>query len=201
LALAVGAVACGLDLSGTLEAITGSAEAGVDATTDTGGGVPLTDAGGDASSEAGEDAEVDGHEAGPPPCTEANAKELGGHCYIPLGSVTTAYTWEQAKAACEALVPPAHLATLASQAEQTLVRGLGTGERFIGMRREEDAGALDRASFKWITGEAVGYQNWKSDEPNGSIAPALCVRLLEDGQWADGPCDPQIDLWAVCERE
>jgi hypothetical protein len=203
LALAVvsGAVACGLDLSGTAEqSTTVVPDAGDETGSTVEGGDPGTEAStGDAG--GGDVVTIDAPdgEAGPPSCSEVGAQVHANHCYFPLNTVT-GQTWAMANQGCAAA--GAHLVTITSAAEQTFVRALATGERFIGMRRDEDAGAFERASFKWITGEAAnGYHNWKDDEPNGSISPAFCVRLLEDGQWADGPCDPIPAFNAICERE
>ena len=72
-------------------------------------------------------------------------------------------TWTQAKAKCEEF--GGHLVTITSAHEQEVVNGmLDKGIRdfyWIGASDTETEG-----TFKWVTGEAFSYTNWRSGEPN-----------------------------------
>lgn len=133
------------------------------------------------------------------PCAEFAAVRALGHCYIPLAALTS---WDDAREACEALKPRAHLVVINSAEEQTVVQGVGLLDRWIGLRRPDDSNGTDKASFTWVDGTPRGYENWNGGEPDNSGA---CVRLRGDpvafGRWADRACDPTIGLSGVCERE
>jgi hypothetical protein len=117
-------------------------------------------------------------------CPEAGSKTYMGHCYFPISS----RTFDGARSACAAA--GAHLVTITSAGEQTLVNTVGTGERWIGLARFSGS-----TSFRWVTMEAMTYTNWAAGEPNGS---GYCARLRTDG-WADISCSQYFP--AVCERE
>jgi len=117
-------------------------------------------------------------------CTDPGGKMYLGHCYFPI----TPRNFANARDAC--LAAGAHLVSITSAGEQTLVSSVGTGERWIGLARFSGS-----SSFRWITSEPVTYTNWASGEPNGS---GYCARLRTDG-WADIGCDQSFP--GVCERE
>jgi len=70
-------------------------------------------------------------------------------------------------------------------------------QRWIGLSRPTTAPPTTPSSFAWVTGEALGYQNWAATEPNGS---GECVRMRNTtNDWADQTCT--TDYAAICERE
>ncbi|MFI5301012.1 MAG: C-type lectin domain-containing protein, partial [Polyangiales bacterium] len=130
------------------------------------------------------------------PCFEPGGLLYGGHCYFP----TDTFSWIDASNFCGNATPPAHLATITSDGEQTAVQDLQSGQqRWIGLSRKDSDPSI-ASSFKWVTGEPAIYQHWYSDptdqEPNGT---GPCARFLEDGTWADYTCDSLFV--AICERD
>jgi hypothetical protein len=124
------------------------------------------------------------------PCTEAESKTLAGHCYFPINAMK----WNNASNNCKG--KGAHLATITSAAEQTLVESIRSGkDRWIGLSRPASSPSTE-ASFVWVTAEAVSYKKWASGEPNGS---GECARVQAAGGWADQNCNTNYD--AICERE
>jgi hypothetical protein len=137
------------------------------------------------------------------PCTETGAVPSGGHCYFALA---TPKSWDDALTACAG--SSAHLVTITSTVEQTVVEGLlPTEERWIGLRRPSGSAVAD-ASYAWATGEPRGgFQQWSTarSEPDGSCptcttaGSAECGRILGDDTWADDACTTPHPF--VCERE
>ncbi|MBE6864480.1 MAG: hypothetical protein E7495_08000 [Ruminococcus flavefaciens] len=78
--------------------------------------------------------------------------------------VNTGLTWQEAENKCEEY--GAHLAVINSQREQAMIEALLKEEKspkknyWIGLSRNDDG------DFNWITGEALDYTNWYSDNPN-----------------------------------
>lgn len=125
-----------------------------------------------------------------PSCTDAEARSFGGHCYFPL----PAANGNSAKTACEA--KGAHLVTITSASEEAFVETLRAGrDRWIGLRRPPGSSPV-KASFAWVTGEAVAFEKWDSGEPSGS---GECVMLRSSNSWSDQDCTRSRDV--VCERE
>jgi hypothetical protein len=123
-------------------------------------------------------------------CTEAESKTLAGHCYFPINAMK----WNNASNNCKG--KGAHLATITSAAEETLVESIRAGkDRWIGLSRPPGSPSTE-ASFVWVTAEAVSFKSWASGEPNGS---GECARILAAGSWADQNCNTSYD--AICERE
>ena len=123
-------------------------------------------------------------------CTEAGAKLVAGHCYFAL----PASNGDAAKSACEA--KGAHLVTITSGGEETLVEGFSPGsDKWIGLRATMTSSMA--SAFKWVTGEPVGYTNWGGGQPNSS---GLCVWVRgSSNNWSDRACtDTGVP---VCERE
>jgi hypothetical protein len=126
-------------------------------------------------------------------CNEPGAVSAGGNCYFAL---TTAVTWDDAKAACTAA--KAHLVSITSAEEQTAVAAIQNGQsRWIGMRQKDGAQVLDPNDFEWIDGKQRTYTNWLAGEPNAGG----CVRMNETGQWTDRPCADAASVFLpLCER-
>ena len=72
-------------------------------------------------------------------------------------------SWTDAKKYCES--KGGHLATITSKEEQEQIDALNRENRnlWIGGYREDDG-----TEWKWVTGEAWGYENWNEGEPNNS---------------------------------
>lgn len=117
-------------------------------------------------------------------CSGPGAVLHDAHCYFTID----ARSWSDARDACEAA--GAHLVTIATKAEDDVVRALGGGDKWIGLSRSSVI-----APFRWVDGASTGYEGWRSGEPNGS---GRCARMA-DGGWADWDCDERYA--AVCERD
>ncbi len=89
-------------------------------------------------------------------------------------------SWEEAKAACEAM--GGHLVTITSEEENIFVSSLTNGwDPYIGFTDIETEGI-----WQWITGEDTVYQNWDSvwGEPNGGTAENY-GKIFDNGLWGD----------------
>ncbi|MDR1560577.1 MAG: Ig-like domain-containing protein [Clostridiales bacterium] len=122
--------------------------------------------------------------------------EYDGHQYQILDE---GLTWERARTRAEQL--GGHLATITSQAEQSFVNSL-----FKPVRRSNYwLGGTDTATegvWTWITGEAFGYQNWDSGQPdNSGNQDYLALRPNSGGRWDDGDNNNTADFGFICEWE
>ena len=99
--------------------------------------------------------------------------------------------WNGAKAHCENL--GGYLATLTSQAEAQFVHErLYNGSDYL-------IGGTDQAvegTWQWVTGEAWGYTNWDTGEPNNCGFSEICGTCMpedyilvfgDEGLWNDVP--------------
>jgi cysteine-rich repeat protein len=126
------------------------------------------------------------------------------HCYAGYDEAT----FERAQAACEEL--GAHLVTIGSAAENDLVRGFVSTSKFIGAFEDVELTSEEAAEYEWITGEALSYENWDSQQPdrtgercatysNNARCFEHCAAMQGDGTWADQRCD--VADGYVCEWE
>ena len=135
---------------------------------------------------------------------EAVEASADHHCYAGYDEAT----FEGAQAACVKL--GAHLVTIGSAAENELVSGFVRSSKFIGAF--EDVGLMSEGAgqYTWITGEALSYENWSSQQPDSagerctsySSNPRCfehCGFMQGDGTWADQRCD--LSDGYVCEWE
>ncbi|GAB4040008.1 MAG: hypothetical protein Fur0014_10170 [Rubrivivax sp.] len=114
-----------------------------------------------------------------------------GHWYEAVAA--SSITWEQAKAAAEAA--GGHLATITSAGENSFIAALvpdygTTGESpywLGGFQVGGDPPA--NAGWQWVTGEAWGYTNWASGEPNNTgNEDVLAFAFFAGGDtWNDAP--------------
>ena len=133
-----------------------------------------------------------------PPSTDAGwvLDTDNGHYYR---LVTTVLSWDDANA--QAGSDGAYLATITSQGEQDIVRGLSAGYRaWIGGGSTDDTDGSS-AHFTWLTGPEAGtpfdYTHWRLDshEPNGGFESATQYVHIEgvddaaNGGWNDAPGD------------
>jgi hypothetical protein len=127
-------------------------------------------------------------DSGPAVCTESQSLVFQSHCYFVI-TTGGGYRWDDAKAACEAKVPAAHLVSLTSKQEADEVGKLA-GELWIGL--------TENSGWKWVTGEAITYDHWahQNGEPSGD---GPCGRRTADLWWRDAPCSMKFN--AICERE
>jgi hypothetical protein len=127
----------------------------------------------------------------PAPCAEGQARAVDpvtGGCYMLF---TGGSAWYDAKAACENMLPRAHLVTISDLEEGTLVAGLaGGGEPWIGLND-----VVREGTYGWVTGEPFAFTQWASGEPNNT---GDCVRL-QGGRWADLDCSALRPY--LCERD
>ena len=137
---------------------------------------------------AGPDARPDSvtSDAAPPPdaapCVGGTDPLVGpaGECYL---FFTDGSNWTNAGASCAALVPPAHLVSIGSAAENTLLQAqLGSAEWWIGF---SDGGS--EGTFSWSSGEATAFTNWRSGEPNNGNGDEDCAVIQgnQGGRWDD----------------
>ena len=85
----------------------------------------------------------------------------------------------------------AHLAVIDSIAENTYVRGLGTGDLWIGFND-----LAQENTFRWTTRASSSFTHWGGGEPNDNGVED-CTYLPSNGMWNDTNCG---DLKrAVCE--
>lgn len=141
-----------------------------------------------------------------PSCTEGDDRRLGGpqgSCYMLFA---TAAVWTDARDACAALVPPAHLIIVTSVEENTFFAPLVA-------RTPPDhfMGASDLAvegTFVWVDDSAIVYDNWRLDppEPNdggdgpaGNAEDCMIVEGDTAATWDDRPCTSAYPY--VCERD
>jgi hypothetical protein len=119
-------------------------------------------------------------------------------------------TWGEARAACAAMGPTTHLATIADPDENAAAAAFAARIPFdpqidtnTNQRQRMWLGANDletTGTYQWITGEPFDYVNWRIGEP-GSPGVEHCAILLgsEDGLWDDRPCTSTYE-W-LCERD
>jgi cysteine-rich repeat protein len=126
------------------------------------------------------------------------------HCYAGYDEAT----FERAQAACEKL--GAHLVTIGSAAENDLVRSFVSTSKFIGAFEDVALTSEEAAEYEWITGEALSYENWQSQQPDRAGERCMtypnndrcfehCAVMQGDGTWADQRCD--VADGYVCEWE
>jgi hypothetical protein len=126
-------------------------------------------------------------------CSTVQGVVFHEHCYF----VIAATQWDEK--ACDSY--GAYLATLTSSDEQSAAAAVGKGqERWIGLRRRNNSPRIPM-SFMWVTNEPSFYANWheyssNNREPNYT---GECVRMLDDGTWADNDCSDRFPT--LCEHD
>jgi hypothetical protein len=91
------------------------------------------------------------------------------------------FTGPQARA--DALARGGHLATIASQAEWDLIRGLGLDLRSVLIGGTVD---LSEGNWRWVTGEPWSFTLWAPGEPNNSGNEDYVAFTSQSGdQWND----------------
>ncbi|XP_075466545.1 pulmonary surfactant-associated protein D-like [Ascaphus truei] len=63
---------------------------------------------------------------------------------------------------------------------------------FLGINDIETEG-----TFRYPTGELIGYSNWHPNEPNNDNGMEDCVEMVENGKWNDANCNDKRLI--VCE--
>jgi cysteine-rich repeat protein len=162
--------------------------------------------------EAGEQCD-DANRAGMDGCDKCmvNCAHLGAgavksddhHCYRGYDEAT----FERAVAACKER--GAHLVTITSAAENTIVRQLVNSSKFIGAWEDLSPMVEGNGDYAWVTGEALSYTNWAQGEPDldnyscsgwgNQRCYEHCLIMNGQGTWEDHRCD-QPDGYA-CEWE
>jgi cysteine-rich repeat protein len=222
-AAAGGSTAAGGGASGGVAPVGGTASeagtAGVDATDAAAGAgaagtTPDSPVCGNGKLEAGEecdDAKHEGKDGCSAACKVVCADFGEGvegsedhHCYAGYDEAT----FERAQAACEKL--GGHLVTIGSAAENELVSGFVSSSKFIGAFEDVELMSDAAAEYEWITGEALSYENWDSQQPdragercatyaNNARCFEHCASMQGDGTWSDQRCD--VADGYVCEWE
>ena len=116
---------------------------------------------------------------------------LEGHLYK---VVNESLTWEETKERAEEL--GGHLVTTTSEEENNVVCGLlnvysSVSSANVWLRATD---MENEGTWKWITGEAFNYTNWRDSEPNDSGAGEDCLSFYYKGNiaeqnWNDLPAD------------
>ncbi len=101
--------------------------------------------------------------------------DFNGHHYVELEDSS----WGDAEAAAVSL--GGHLVSINGQSENEFVRQVFGSGTWIGLMRIADGGD----TFVWSSGDALGYTNWSSFEPNNSGGHENAVELYSDGTWND----------------
>ena len=121
-----------------------------------------------------------------------SAHDTNGNCYIRM---PTAKNFTAAEDNCR--VQGGHLASIASDNENDIVRNLNNTQIWIGLndRDEED-------TFVWTDSSSYNYTMWvepnePNNEGNGKEGPANCVRMTSSGKWRDTLCSDNLAY--VCE--
>ncbi len=113
-----------------------------------------------------------------------------GHYYeVVTGNETT---WSDAKPAAEGMLwlgLPGHLATITSQAENDFIRGVLPSQSFtfptVWIGGYQPGGSQEPSgAWSWVTGEAWGYTNWNTDEPNEGVTGEDFLEICaHQGDW------------------
>ena len=134
----------------------------------------------------------------------------GTHFTAPFGpggtwnlyrAVSTPMTWADAQSAAERTVDPlgktgkpGHLVCVGSAAENMFVYQGVEGEYiWIGLTDSEtrggkEAGDARTGGWRWVTGEPLTFQAWRSVEPNENEATGEDgVSIAGSGRWGDAP--------------
>ncbi len=127
------------------------------------------------------------------------------HCYA--GYREPQLEFASAREDCE--MRGAHLVTIESAAENELVAEFIVESKYIGAFEDVALTAEGSGDYRWVTGEALSFENWANGEPDraesrcgegpgpgpgGSRCYEHCVAILSDGRWADQRCD-RADGW------
>ena len=113
---------------------------------------------------------------------------------------STACSWSDAKAKCEAM--GGHLVTVTTESEDVLCRKMwqesGAGGCWLGASDSASEG-----TWQWVTGEEWGYTNWASGEPNGGTREngLAFYSAYSNGKWNDSGSSsyPFICEWSAEE--
>uniref|UniRef100_A0A8C3T0N5 C-type lectin domain-containing protein n=1 Tax=Chelydra serpentina TaxID=8475 RepID=A0A8C3T0N5_CHESE len=86
------------------------------------------------------------------------------------------------------------LASPRNSAENTAIQQIVVRHNkaaYVGINDIETEG-----SFKYLSGEAIGYSNWAGGEPN-NLGTEDCVEIYSDGRWNDKSCHEKRLI--ICE--
>lgn len=119
-----------------------------------------------------------------------------GHIYSLYNDIMT---WDEAKAQCENM--GGHLVTVTSEEEQAVIEELVKNQfckwYFMGATKIENG-----VDYKWITGEAFDYTNWKNETYDNIYENYLMATTNLNGAWQDTTVDGYSCLVGfICEVE
>ena len=104
--------------------------------------------------------------------------EYDGHCYL---KYTLEKKWEEARTYCRD--HGGYLLSIESAAENNFIEGaFSGGDYWIGGNDLDLEGV-----FVWDSGNALIFDNWKDNEPNGHNSEN-CMRFDSDWMWRDRGC-------------
>ena len=124
-----------------------------------------------------------------------SAHDTNGNCYVRM---PTAKNFTAAEDNCR--VQGGHLASIASDNENNIVRNLSNTQIWIGLNDIDE-----ETTFVWTDSSSYNYTMWDrykfGMEPNnvgnGIKGPANCVRMMPSGKWRDTHCSDKLAY--VCE--
>jgi hypothetical protein len=135
----------------------------------------------------------------PPACDEGDDQVVDpttGHCYFVNRALVT---WAVAMETCYDL--GGYLVTVTSEAENDLILPLaGTVDNWMG---GNDIVLEER--WVWLNGDLLGYNNWRSGEPNNSSSTdpngedCMIIEGARSGSWDDRSCLRNYGF--ICERD
>lgn len=137
-------------------------------------------------------------DAEPAPLCEGGDRSLSdpltGNCYTLF---LDERSWDDAQAACEQA--GGNLATINSAEENTVVASFSSGlvDLWLG-----GTDAEEEDNFVWVTGEPLGFEGWRSGEPNDGDDNGEDCMVMEadnDGTWDDRDCQKTFPY--ICERD
>ncbi|MDO4806222.1 MAG: RICIN domain-containing protein [Coriobacteriales bacterium] len=112
---------------------------------------------------------------------------LNGKTYLRMDAgVSDYHSWSEAQRWCERSYFSGRLACITSEEQLRAVEGLITSSSsenigwWIGASDTEIEG-----TWKWVSGELVGYSRWRFNEPNGGTGENVAAMYKEDCKWVD----------------
>jgi len=122
-------------------------------------------------------------------CQTCDGQVHGNNCYLYNSWATT---WGNGASSCTSW--GGHLVTIMSGGENDFVNSICPGNCWIGLSDSAKEG-----TFVWVTGDALGYNQWSSGEPNDWLWAEDCAHMKGNGKWNDDECDSNFAF--ICEKE
>ena len=140
-------------------------------------------------------------DSGPPDPCQGKESYFQGYCYLAVG-----YKWMDYLSASKLCAAnQGQVASVLSQAENQFIFSMLpalNSAAWIGLRRKT-------GQFTWVDGQAKGYMNWASGEPNNENGDEECVVMWGPnlkqtswhGKWNDTSCTTPGRDTVICKRK